>query len=162
MSEGRNADAIALRPATAVDVDAVTAVVNAAYRVERFFVDGDRTDADEVRSLLATGSFLVADEGRIVGSVYVEIRGARGYFALLAVAPERKGSGLGRRLVAAAEDYCRAAGCTDVDIEIVNLRAELPRFYHSLGYAETGTAPFPEDTPTKQPCHFVTMSKRLR
>src|SRR6185295_19693498 len=114
----------ALRAATPADAEIVARLVNAAYRVESFFVDGDRTRPDEVRELLGTGSFLlVADErGEVTGCVYVELRGARGYFGLLAVDPGRQGGGIGRALVAAAEAHCRDAGCAFMDIQVVDLR----------------------------------------
>jgi GNAT superfamily N-acetyltransferase len=80
---------------------------------------------------------------------------------LLSVAPERQGAGLGKGLVAAAEDYCREAGCVLMDLQIVNLREELPGFYRKLGYGETGTAPFPAGINTRLPCFFVRMSKAL-
>lgn len=63
-------------------------------------------------------------------------------------------------MVEAAEQHARAAGCAAMDISVVNLRAELPPFYHRLGYRETGTAPFTDQRAT-QPCHFVLMSKSL-
>jgi GNAT superfamily N-acetyltransferase len=91
----------------------------------------------------------------------VELRGERGYFGPLSVDPERQGSGTGKLLVKAAEDYARAHGCRFMDLRIVNLREELPAFYRKLGYAETGTEPFPETEPTKLPCHLVCMSKAL-
>jgi hypothetical protein len=47
-----------------------------------------------------------------------------------------------------------------MDLSVVNLRTELPRFYDRLGYTETGTAPFTDPRATR-PCHFVLMSKRL-
>ena len=68
---------------------------------------------------------------------------------------------IGRRLIAEAEEYARAHGCRFMDINVVNLRVELPSFYRALGYEETGTEPFPADSPTKLPCHFVCMSKPL-
>jgi len=64
-------------------------------------------------------------------------------------------------MIAAAEDYCRAADCRFMDLTIVNLRTELPAFYHRLGYAESETLPFPRDQHTNQPCHLVKMSKTL-
>jgi len=48
-----------------------------------------------------------------------------------------------------------------VDITVVDLRTELPPFYHRLGYVETGTAPFPSTGRATRPCHFILMSKRL-
>jgi GNAT superfamily N-acetyltransferase len=152
---------VELRTAVPEDAEDIARVINAAYQVERFFVDGDRTSPGEVRRLMAGGAFLlVADaSGSPAGCVYVEVRGARGYFGLLAVDPGRQGQGIGRKLVAAAEDHCRKAGCKIMDLQVVDVRAELPPLYRSLGYAETGTAPF--TTPSKIPCRFVLMSKAL-
>jgi hypothetical protein len=61
----------------------------------------------------------------------------------------------------AAEDHCAKAGSRFMDLRIVNVRKELPSFYHHRGYIETGTEPFPQDLSPKLPCHFVTMSKSL-
>ena len=60
-----------------------------------------------------------------------------------------------------AEDHCRAAGARGVDIQIVNLRKELPDYYNRLRYVETGTAPFPAHVKISQPCHFIKLSKEL-
>jgi hypothetical protein len=62
----------------------------------------------------------------------------------------------------AAEDCCARAGCRFMDLRIVNVRKELPGFYHRLGYVETGTEPFTAGLNPKVPCHFVNMSKPLR
>ena len=152
----------ALRTAGLADAGVITAVINAAYQVERFFIDGDRTSEDEVRRYMAKGAFLVAEEdGRPAGCVYIEQRGDRGYFGLLAVDPAQHGKGLGRTLVEAAEERFRRAGCLAVDISVVDLRTELPPFYRRLGYVETGTAPFPDPEKATRPCHFILMSKPL-
>jgi len=144
------------------DAENIARLVNAAFRRERFFIDHDRTNPEKVRELLQKGKFLLAEEaGALAGCVYVEVRGERGYFGLLAVDPALQRSGLGSRLVAAAEEYCRAAGCQFMDLTIVNLRTELPGFYHHLGYVESGTLPFPPDQHPNQPCHLVRMSKPL-
>jgi predicted N-acetyltransferase YhbS len=152
---------LGLRAAKAVDAAEIAGLINAAYQVERFFIDGDRTSPDEVRELLRKGTFLLAadEAGAVVGCVHVEVRRTRGYFGLLAVDPGRQGQGIGRRLVALAEDHCRAAGCAFIDLQIVDLRAELPPFYRALGYTESGTAAFP--VASKVPCRFILMSKAL-
>lgn len=150
------------RQAEPTDAEAIAAIVNAAFRVERFFIDGDRTNPEHIRSLLQTGIFLLAEaSGQLIGCVYVELRGEQGYFGLLAIDPERQKTGLGKRLVEAAEDYCRAAGCREMALQIVNVREELPGFYQRLGYQETGTAPFKSLNQPKVPCHFVQMAKPL-
>ncbi len=68
---------------------------------------------------------------------------------MLSVHPARQGEGLARRLVVAAEDWARAAGCTHMDLHVLSQRQELPAFYRHLGYADNGTLPF--DEPTKLP-----------
>jgi len=144
------------------DAENIARLVNAAFRAERFFIDADRTNSEKVGALLQKGKFLLAEEaGALAGCVYVEVRGERGYFGLLAVDPALQRSGLGSRLVAAAEEYCREAGCQFMDLTIVNLRTELPGFYHHLGYVESGTLPFPSEQEANQPCHLVRMSKPL-
>jgi len=153
-----------MKPRTArlEDAENIARLVNAAFRPERFFIDHDRTNPEKVRELLQKGKFLLAEEaGALAGCVYVEVRGERGYFGLLAVDPALQRAGLGSSLVAAAEEYCRAAGCQFMDLTIVNLRTELPGFYHRLGYVESGTLPFPSEQEANQPCHLVRMSKPL-
>ena len=151
----------AIRRAITEDVGVLFALINRAYEVEKFFVEGDRVSHAKVVELLSQGVFLIGeDAGAQAACVYVEIAGNRGYFGLLAVDPGRQGHGWGRTMVEAAEQHARAAGCVAMDISVVNLRAELPPFYHRLGYTETGTAPFTDQRAT-QPCHFVLMSKPL-
>lgn len=144
------------------DAENIARLVNTAFRAESFFTNGDRTNPEKIRDLLRKGKFLLLEEpGRLAGCVYVELRGDRGYFGLLAVDPALQRCGLGSRMIAAAEDYCRAADCRFMDLTIVNLRTELPAFYNRLGYTESGTLPFPRDQHTNQPCHLVMMSKAL-
>lgn len=144
------------------DAEAVARLVNAAFKVEKFFIDRDRIDSAKVREMLQTGKYLlVEDRSGPIACVYVEIRGEHGYFGLLAVDPARQGEGLGRRMMTEAEDYARAAGCPFADLRIVNLRVELPPFYRRLGYEETGTQPFVADAEPSRPCHFIVMSKAL-
>ena len=149
--------------ASSEDIPDLVRTINAAYEVEKFFVDGDRTDEDTIRRMMASGVFLIAREesGQLTGCVYVELRSERGYFGMLSVNPALQGRGLGRRLVDAAENYARAQGCTAMDIRVVNLRTELLPFYRKLGYAETGEVEPVDDPRALQPFHFVTMSKPL-
>ena len=53
--------AISVRSATASDAPALAALVNRAYAIEEFFVDGDRTNANEIERLLERGTFVVLE-----------------------------------------------------------------------------------------------------
>jgi GNAT superfamily N-acetyltransferase len=155
-------ESIRIRLAQSADVEALAALINSAFRVELPFIDGDRINPGGVREYMKKGKFLLAqDSAGLAGCVYVELRGDRGYLGLLGVDPRRQGTGLGRKLMAAAEDFFRDAGCVAVDLRIVSARKPLPVFYRHLGYIETGTAPFPHDVQAKVPCHYILMSKSL-
>ena len=161
----RRAPAV-IRLATPGDLPALACVINAAYRVEEFFLNAPRTSVPELEAKLRTvsNSFLVIDgrePGTLAGAVHVELRGERGYFGLLSVDPARQGEGLARVLVEGAEAHCRAAGCVALDIDVVNLRTELPAFYAKFGLLPVSTAPFPAHEKLKRPVHLIVMSKSL-
>jgi len=153
--------AISVRRARPIDAPALARLVNRAYAVEGFFVDGDRTSAEEIERMIrcGDGEFVTLEHRRgLAAAVYVEPR--RGYFGMLSVDPDFQGLGLGTRLVRLAEAISEANGAPCVDLKIVNLREELARWYKSLGYREVGIAPYTH-RPVKQPCHFVEMRKTL-
>ena len=151
-----------LRLAEAADTEALVRLINQAFAVEKIVIEGERIDSEKVRTLFETGNFLLLYEAeQLVGCVYVQVKGKRGYLGLLGVRPDRQKSGFGRRLATAAEDFLRKAGCQAVDLRIVSVRAELPPFYERLGYAATAIAPIPDTIALKIPSHFIVMSKRL-
>lgn len=162
-------NSLQLRIAQLEDAEEIAAVINSAFRAaEGFFIEGDRISLEEVRNLLESGKFLLAESENIVlGCVYVEPRDSDAthercaYLGLLAVDPNRQRSGVGSMLMEGAEGYCRSVGCRFMEIKIINLRSELPAFYGRRGYFETGTSPFPADVETRLPCHFIDMSKPL-
>ena len=155
-------DSLRFRTAELGDVEPLVRLINAAFRVELPFIEGDRIDAEGVRSFMGKGEFFLAEDSvGLAGCVYVERRGDRGYLGLLGVHPPRQGTGLGRKLMNAAENFFRQAGCVAIDLRIVSARTPLPSFYRHLGYLETGTAPFAPDVPVKVPCHYILMSKAI-
>jgi GNAT superfamily N-acetyltransferase len=151
-----------VRLANEADVLQIVALVNLAFRVESFMVYGDRTSGPHISAMFQTGTILLAEDfGQIVGALYLELRAERAYFGLLSVQPSRQREGIGQMLVGEAERRAAGAGCIAMDIFAVNVRPELISIYQRLGYAESGTAPFPANVRTKIPCHFVKMSKDL-
>jgi GNAT superfamily N-acetyltransferase len=153
---------ISIRTAVQGDAEAVALLVNTAFLVEQFFIDRDRTNPTTVRGLMEKGNFLLAEEGpNLVGCVYFEVRGERGYFGMLSVDPSCQKNGVGHKLVDEVELYFRDEGCKFSDLKIVNVRTELHTLYRRWGYVDTGTGIYDDPTPTKIPVHFITMSKPL-
>ncbi len=155
--------AASVRRAGREDAAEIAALVNRAYQVERFFVDGDRIDEAEVARLCAAGEILVLDgrRGEIAAAIQVRSDGARGTFGMLSVLPDWQGHGLGRRLVAVAEALCAAMGCAAMELQVVDLRTELTLWYRSLGYRAVGVAPYVAHRTAKVACHFIVMQKLL-
>ena len=93
----------------------------------------------------------------------VTVRGPRGYFGMLAVDPKQQGTGPGRTMVTAAEDYFREHGCDSIEIDVLSLRPDLLLFYCRLGYSEIGTHPAPLVRALKPglECHAIIVSKTL-
>ena len=79
--------------------------------------------------------FLVAVDGRvIVGSVMAGYDGHRGWLYYLASAPDRRGEGIARRLVAEAEERLTAMGCPKVQLMVRPENGIARGFYDALGY----------------------------
>ena len=157
-----------IRDATPADIPAVVGLINSAFQVEQFFIREVRTTEEEcARHLAEEGTTILVAAATdspgepIAGTVLVRIQGTRGYFGMLAIAPNRQRRGVGRRLIGAAEDLARTRGCTVMEIRVVDLRTELPPLYEALGYRVAGTAPFSEPGKLLHPAHFVLMSKSL-
>jgi predicted N-acetyltransferase YhbS len=150
--------------AAEADIPRLIPLINSAFSIETF-LEGTRTDEARLADMMHKGAILVAenDSGQLMGCVYTEVRGTRGYLGQLAVNPSRQGSGFARRVVEAAEDHLRRQGCEAVDITVLSLRPELPRIYRRYGYIETGTEEFHPTQPLKpgEKCHCIVMSKQL-
>lgn len=154
-----------IRTAAPADRDRLIPHINAAFALAEPFMSGPRTDPERLAAAMAKGTILLAEEedGLVLASIYTELRGDRGYIGMLAVAPDRQRSGIGRRMMQAGEEYLRAHGCVAVDITVLSVRTELPPVYRTYGYVQTGTEPFVYPHPLKDglETHCIVMSKRL-
>jgi len=153
-----------IRMATAGDIPAIILIVNAAFAIESF-LEGTRTDEERMSAMMEKGQFLVGEDvsGKIFASLYAEMRGDRAYLGMLAVDPSLQGSGVGRQMASAAEEYCRQRGAKYLDIVVLSLRPELLPIYRKMGFVETGTEEFHPSRPLKEglECHGIVMTKNL-
>ena len=60
------------------------------------------------------------------------------YITALVTAPEARGRGVGRSLVAAAESWARERGCTRLTVTSAEHRADAHAFYPACGMSYTG------------------------
>ncbi|MBK9549309.1 MAG: hypothetical protein IPO52_09470 [Gemmatimonadetes bacterium] len=99
------------RRATPADLPEIRRVVNLAYQVEAFFIEGDRiTPAELLERFSRTGAeFLVvdrADADGLVAVVHFENRGDHGWFGLLCEVRLRRGGAEAVPGWREAEDGC--------------------------------------------------------
>jgi ribosomal protein S18 acetylase RimI-like enzyme len=81
------------------------------------------------------GDILLAEDAdAIVGSVMVGHDGHRGWIYYLAAAPADRKRGVGRRLMAAAEEWLASRGVRKCELMIRNSNEAAAAFYGRLGY----------------------------
>ncbi|WP_166870430.1 GNAT family acetyltransferase [Salinibacterium sp. ZJ450] len=85
----------------------------------------------------ATSTVLGAfDNDRLVGTVMVGHDGHRGWVYYLAVGEDQRGTGLGRRMMAAAERWLREHGAVKVQLMVRSTNESVLGFYDHLGYED--------------------------
>ena len=176
-----DSERITIQLATGDDIERLHALVEGAYRGdgarrgwthEADLLDGQRIDPPTLRGVLANGAqmvLLAIDGDELVGCVQLADRGdGTAYLGMLAVDPQRQGQGLGRRLVAAAENAAARLGARRVEMTVIRQRAELIAYYERRDYHATGEErPFPlHDArfglPRRRDLAFVVLEKHLQ
>ena len=91
--------------------------------------------ADFARAVAGPASavLLLREEGALAAGVMVGCDGHRGWVYYLAVAPERWRSGLGRRMMDAAEAWLRARGAPKIQLMVREDNKAALGFYEALG-----------------------------
>jgi ribosomal protein S18 acetylase RimI-like enzyme len=121
----------AIAEATAGDRDAVVALWRACGLTRPW----NDPEADFMLALESEASaVLVARAGAAIdGAAMVGFDGHRGWVYYLAVAPEHRGTGLGRALMAAAEQWLRARGAPKLQLMVRADNVAALDFYAALG-----------------------------
>ena len=136
----RRAGDLVLRRAQASDAPAIRALVRAAYHpyVARIGREPMPMTADYDRAVIEHQVWLFED-GLGLGGV-IELKPCGGgelSIENIAVDPARQKSGIGRKLMAFAEDEARRQGCTRVTLYTNEKMVENIALYTRLGYVET-------------------------
>jgi GNAT superfamily N-acetyltransferase len=156
----------------------LTDLVNRAYAVaeEGLWVGGaTRTTPAEVQAMIRAGEIVVARrDGRLVGAVRVQRLDHRdGEFGLLVAAPEQRGTGVGRDLVAFAERWARDRGLSRMQLELLvprtwshPVKEFLRGWYTRIGYRVVRTGSLGEAYQAlvpqlATPCDFLIFHKDL-
>ncbi|WP_040005939.1 GNAT family N-acetyltransferase [Fibrisoma limi] len=172
-----------IRPAAESDISTLNQLVNSAYRgdssrrgwtTEADLLDGIRTDESSLRAMLQNPAATILTyeaDGQLIGCVYLETKTDRSgastlYLGMLTVSPDAQTGGIGKQLMAAAEQVAREQGCRSITMTVIPQRHELIAWYERRGYRATGeTRPFPMDDPRfglpKVPLSFIVMEKVL-
>ncbi len=172
--------ALKFRDATPLDVDAIVALVESAYRgdtsrqgwtTEADLLDGRRTGIDDVSSSIARPRsviLLAEHNGALMACAHVAEEDGAGYFGMFSVQPHLQGAGIGKRLLAEAERLVGAGwGLSTMHMTVIDIRDELIAFYQRRGYRRTGIIkPFPYGDarfglPKREDLRFEVLEKNL-
>lgn len=105
-------------------------------------------------------------EDALVGCVFLHKKKERLYLGMFAVSPIAQGKGIGKKILAAADDLARKSSCTTVYMTVITIREDLIAWYLKNGYQKTERVlPFPVDErfgiPT-QPLQMIVLEKKLQ
>lgn len=178
---------LTFRDANLSDVDPLVELIESAYRgdasragwtTEADLLAGQRTDPDGVREVItAPGSRLLVAEaethpgaerpGEIVACCQLQKREAYVYFGMFSVSPQLQGAGVGKAVIAEAEQIARDWGAEEIRMTVIRQREDLIAFYERRGFRRTGRfEPFPYGDerfglPLRDDLEFAELAKRL-
>jgi ribosomal protein S18 acetylase RimI-like enzyme len=79
--------------------------------------------------------FLVGEkDGRLVAAVMAGYDGVRGWIYHLAVDPDERRQGFGKKMMQAAEEMMMSLGCPKVNLQIRSSNEGVIEFYEAIGY----------------------------
>jgi len=160
------------------DIHALNVLINSAYRGEQSkrgwtteadLLDGIRTDEEGLKELMnQEGSVILkfTEGNQVHGCVHLKQEENKLYLGMLTVSPQLQNKGIGKILLAAAEEEARKRNCIAVFMSVISIRKELINWYEKHGYVNTGKRkPFPEDDPRfgipKVKLEFIILEKEV-
>jgi GNAT superfamily N-acetyltransferase len=127
-----------IRAASSDDSKQLTALVEQlGYRADERFI---RDQLAQLASRAENAVFVADDNGAIIGLLcfsiipLLHVSGGLGRISALVVDSQCKGKGVGRRLVAEAEEFAWNNGCARIEITSGDYRTDAHAFYEAIGY----------------------------
>ncbi|KAH7349649.1 alpha/beta hydrolase [Plectosphaerella cucumerina] len=175
---------LTFRKATPADIPILLPLIRTAYRGnkgwtnESALLNDKRISPDALLAKITrpSGFVLVAtrpeDPATVIACCEVELQpGAAhptGYFGLFAVDPAIQGGGIGKQVLAKAEEHAREEwNAAEMEMCVIWTRSELIDYYVRRGYKHTGEKkPFPyaevfEGAALRDDLHFIVLRKPL-
>jgi ribosomal protein S18 acetylase RimI-like enzyme len=165
--------------ATLQDVEPITSLLNSAYRgedskkgwtTEADLIAGEvRTNKESLQKVMQQPNSVMlkfTDENNaIVGCVNLQKHNTKLYLGMLSVLPNLQNAGIGKQLLAAADEYALQQNCSSIYMTVITQRTELINWYNRHGYSDTGERkPFIEDEETGrhlQKLEFMVLEKKI-
>jgi len=163
------------------DIDALHKLIECAYRGdsarkgwthEADLLGGQRTDREALLEIVKDENqviLLALADNILTGCVQLSrVTDTVSYLGLLTVNPEMQAGGIGKQIIAAAEQFVREKWSSGMmEMTVIDKRSDLIAYYERRGYQRTGeTRPFPMDDPrfglpkTKE-LEFIVLRKAL-
>jgi N-acetylglutamate synthase-like GNAT family acetyltransferase len=169
---------ITISTATAADINELVQLVNSAYRgnsskkgwtTEAELLDGTRIDPDTLlEQINQSGQTILKAMDHtqtIIGCVSLQEKKDTLYLGMLTVQPDIQASGIGKKILNAADDFARNHALFCIEMTVISVRYELIAWYQRRGYQLTGEKrAFPPETKfgiKKQDLEFVVLEKKL-
>src|SRR6478736_4164211 len=125
------------------DISSLVALMNSAYRGENskqgwtseadLFIGNKRTDKTTVASLIKKPGavFLkyLNEQGVLEGCVFLHIKNNKIYLGMFSVSPSAQGKGIGKKLLAASNDYAKEHNCSSIYMTVITVREDLIAWY---------------------------------
>ncbi|MBL0334501.1 MAG: GNAT family N-acetyltransferase [Chitinophagaceae bacterium] len=165
--------------ATETDIPAICRLLNMAYRgessrkgwtTEADLIGGDQrtTEPQLAEFMQIPGSVFLKYEtvpGQVDGCVNLQLHGNRIYLGMFSVNPDMQGSGIGKKILKAAEEFAGKLQAVSIYMSVISVRKELIDWYQRQRYADTGERkPFHEDGITGnhlRPLEFMMLEKSM-
>lgn len=164
--------------ATIADIPALNLLINSAYRgesskkgwtTEANLLEGKRTNESELEEIINNPKNTIlkfTENDKIIGSVLLVEKEQQLYLGMLTVSPELQNSGIGKKMLAEAENHAKSLGLSSIIMTVISVREELIAWYKRHGYEDTGEREaFPQSeihiTISEEPLEFIFLEKKI-